>query len=226
MKAADLCALAIQWMRATFANSIIVPELSVADWGGASIDLAAITPTHIVGVEIKGEGDSPSRLNLQGLAYGRVAREMWLLPDESIYGACMQRRPAGWGMLEVWQGQVRPHNRATKIANWQEREDPTTGIRSRHAIMDRDDTRYDPSKAAELKLLCPHSLCGTLWRDELYAIASDLGIKLSSRANVHVLVDALVSALPAPTIHQYMIDHLRKRRWRNKYLIDTRSPTA
>ena len=93
MRAPELRDLTIAWLRARHPEAIIVPELSVADWGGASIDVAAITPTHIVGVEIKAEGDSPSRLDLQGAVYPRVAREMWLLPDESIREKCFAKKP-------------------------------------------------------------------------------------------------------------------------------------
>ena len=72
MKAPELLPLAVDWLAETYPGSIIVTELSVADWGGALVDVAAITETEIVGVEIKGDGDSPARLKLQGMAYGRV----------------------------------------------------------------------------------------------------------------------------------------------------------
>lgn len=82
MKANELTELAIEWLSKQYPDSVIVTELSVSSWGGASIDVAAITDNEIAGIEIKGEGDSPSRLKLQGLVYGRVARKMWLLADE------------------------------------------------------------------------------------------------------------------------------------------------
>lgn len=50
MKAGELRELAINWLRTTYPNSLIVTELSVADWDAASIDVAAITENHIVGI--------------------------------------------------------------------------------------------------------------------------------------------------------------------------------
>ena len=141
MIAKDLLALAIDWLRDSYPGSVIVSELSVADWGGASVDVAAITETHIVGVEIKGDGDSPARLDRQGLAYGMVCQEMWLLPAPSLLERCRSRRPSGWGMLEVWEGTVRPLNRATKSG---ERVKTKYGTRVPQV---RDDSRYVPGRA-------------------------------------------------------------------------------
>lgn len=108
LTAKALLAIAIEWMRERWPDAVIVPELSVADWGGARIDVAAITPTHIAGVEIKGCGDSPARLPLQGLAYGMVAREMWLLACPTIAEKCWRKRPGGWGKLEIREAVARP----------------------------------------------------------------------------------------------------------------------
>ena len=54
MRANQLLKLAIAWLKESHPGSIIVTELSVADWGGARIDVAAITEEEVVGVEIKG----------------------------------------------------------------------------------------------------------------------------------------------------------------------------
>lgn len=222
MKAADLLELAITWLGKQYQDAVIVPELSVADWGGASIDVAAITENEIVGVEIKGEGDSPARLDLQEHVYGRVARRMWLLPDESVREKVFARRPRGWGKLEVFDGQVRAFNRARKAVGDERRKYPRSDREYVHTVFAQDNGRYDPDEALEIKLLCPYSMCGTLWRDELYDIARLNGVSMSARANVGPLTDAIVRQLPAPLIHDAMVEALRRRVWRSKRVIDLR----
>lgn len=217
MKAKELCNLAVEWLKTEYPDAVIVTELSVADWGGARIDVAAITDNEIIGVEIKGEGDSHTRLKLQGLVYGRVARQMWLLPCDSLLEKCKSHRPVGWGLLEVYEedGQVRPYNWATKHGK---------KVKTKHGYtweQLRDDSRYDPYDPPHSKHLCPHSMCGTLWRDELYQIARLSGVQINGRALVHTLTDAICDQLPAPTIHTLMIRELRRRIWK-KTVIDLR----
>ncbi|HGG04712.1 MAG TPA: hypothetical protein ENK28_04585 [Aliiroseovarius sp.] len=215
-RAPELTDKAIQWLMSEHPGAIIVTEFSVADWGGARVDVAAITDTEIVGVEVKGEGDSPARLELQGLAYGRVVRKMWLLADDSLQDRCFAKCPPRWGRLELWENDVRPYNRSTKLG---ERIKINHGYR--HEII-RDNSQYDPDVAHESRLLCPHSMCGTLWRDELYEIARLTGVEVRGRATVAPLTQAICAQLPSPTIHAWMIDQLRRRSWR-KPVIDTRT---
>jgi hypothetical protein len=208
MKASDLLPLAVDWLGATYPGAIIVPELSVSDWGGALVDVAAITETEIIGVEIKGDGDSPARLKLQGMAYGRVCRRMWLLPSPDLQERCHAQRPPGWGRLEIWEGKVRAFNRAIKLG-------PRIKTKHGHRYEQvRDDSRYDPCSASESRLLCPYSMCGTLWRDELYDMARLYQVKVTGKANVEPLRQAICEQLPAPAIHAGMIDQLRRREWR------------
>lgn len=223
MKAHQLRELAIDWLMTEYPGSIIVTELSVSDWGGALIDVAAITESEIVGVEIKGEGDSPARLELQGHVYGRVARRMWLLADESIQDKCHAKCPGGWGRLEVWEGAVRPLNRAQKQIGMQKvKATKASGFSSyERPVYARDDSQYDPDTAGEERALCPWSMCGTLWRDELYDIARLHRVQTVGRANVLPLTEAITNQLPMPVIHAAMIDQLRRRVWR-KPVIDTR----
>ena len=220
MKAKELLALAVVWLDAEYPGSIIVTELSVSDWGGASIDVAAITKTAIVGVEIKGEGDSPARLELQGHVYGRVARKMWLLADESIQDKCFQRRPRNWARLEIHEGGARPYNRATKAG--EKINLPNGGYRINNI---RDDSRYDPEPANDIPLLCPYSMCGTLWRDELYDIARLAGLFTTPKIHTEPLTEAICNQLPAPTIHKYMVAALRARIWK-KPVLDRREQSA
>jgi hypothetical protein len=218
MRADELTDLASDWLVATFPGSIVIRELSVADWGGASLDVAAVTEAHIVGVEVKGEGDSPSRLDRQGLSYGMVVREMWLLCAPSLERSCFPRRPKGWGRLEVRDGRVRPFNLATKAGP----PEQVAEGRIRYPSI-RDDTRYMPDRAREQRHQTPWTLCGALWREELLAIARRYGLSCGGRAAlVEPLTEAICGSLPVTLIHDEMVRALRTRRWRNKRVLDTR----
>lgn len=217
LSAIELRLLAQEWLTQRHPDAIIVTEFSVADWGGAMLDIAAITETKIVGIEVKGTGDSPARLARQGLAYGMVAREMWLLPCPSIRDKCLAQRPAGWGRLEVWDGKVRPQNRATKLGE---------RVKTKHGWSYpsiRDDSRYEPDSPQGRGHVSPHAMCGTLWKDELAAIAARHRLDgVSKSSYVHVIAEAIEDQLPATTIHDEMIAELRGRRWR-KEVIDLRT---
>lgn len=193
MKAPELKELAITFLQEQHPDAYITTELSVAEWGGASVDVAAITSTEIVGIEIKGEGDSPTRLELQGLKYGRVCQRMWLLctPDGTLGTRCHKKRPNGWGALEVKDGAVQPQI-------WERRWDAdqeVTPVRQPH--------------------LCAAAMCETLWRDELHTLAREWGglPGLAARPTVKSLRKAVVGGIPTTMIHDLMIKALRRRVW-------------
>ncbi|WP_282091327.1 hypothetical protein [Epibacterium ulvae] len=217
MRARELLELAINWLKLEYPTAIIVTEMSVDDWGGARIDVAAITDEEMIGVEIKGEGDSPMRLDLQGLVYGRVARKMWLLPtpDGTLAERCAKKKPNSWGTLEIHQGAVRPKNVARKLG-----EIEKTDYGTRQGYVPDPDT-YKPDKAMWSMRQCPWAMCGTLWRDELYEIARLHSVEVKGRALVGPLTDAICEQLPVPKLHDAMIDQLRRREWR-KPVIDLR----
>lgn len=96
-----LLGLAVDWLRERHPDAVIVPEFSMGAWGRGSVDVAAITFDKIVGVEIKGDGDSPARLRMQGLQYGMVVQEMFLLPAPSVRKRCLDQKPEGWGRLDL-----------------------------------------------------------------------------------------------------------------------------
>lgn len=100
-KAPALTVMALHWMREKFPDAMLTTELAVAKYGEASLDVAAITETAIYGVEVKGDGDSPSRLLRQGWVYSRAAHQMWLMPAPSIEKQCDKHRPRGWGLLVI-----------------------------------------------------------------------------------------------------------------------------
>jgi len=106
VKVSELRTKAKAWLRAKYPDALITHEFSVAEYGGALVDVAAILPDQIIGIEIKGEGDSPTRLGLQGGMYSRVCRTMYLLADESIQKRCLAARPLGWGELLIDNGRA------------------------------------------------------------------------------------------------------------------------
>ena len=96
LKANELHELAEGWLRLNYPTSHIVHEMTVGSWGTALIDVAAICDDKIVGVEIKGVGDSPSRLKLQGNMYSRCCRRVFLLSCPSISDRIQKHRPLEW----------------------------------------------------------------------------------------------------------------------------------
>lgn len=202
MNAVELTFLAEQWLCREFPDAIVVRELSLADWGSARVDVAAITADEIVGVEIKGDGDSPTRLPLQGALYGRVCRRMYLLASEGLSKRCEKKRPRGWGKLEVFEGSVREKSAWSVSGSW---------------------VRPEPHR---LRQHGPWEMCGTLWHSELKSIYDKLGLpRVRGRMTVPDLSEAIVSACPAPKLHDLMICELRNRQWskHGKPVIDLRN---
>lgn len=99
VRAQELTDLAAQWLRKRHPQALIVREFSVSEYGGALVDVAAILEREIVAVEVKGEGDSPARLPLQGMMYSRACRSVYLLSAPSMQERCAKHLPPGWGML-------------------------------------------------------------------------------------------------------------------------------
>lgn len=100
--ASELLDFAFTWLRQKHPEAVIVEEFSVGEWGKAIVDVAAILNDRIVGVEIKGAGDSATRLPLQGAMYSRVCREMFLLPTPELAASCVKKLPHGWNVLKIW----------------------------------------------------------------------------------------------------------------------------
>jgi hypothetical protein len=123
--AARLKPLALEWLRFQFPDALLTLELGVAKYGEALLDAAAITSDGIYGIEIKGDGDSPARLERQGWIYSRTASQMWLLPAPSLRERCKKHQPRGWGILEpgagglacTWHAGNRLHNAPASLLN-------------------------------------------------------------------------------------------------------------
>jgi hypothetical protein len=146
MKAAELLPLAIDWLARRYPDSLIVPELSIGTWGAALLDVAAITPTEIIGVEIKGEGDSPARLPLQASLYSKAAARMFFLPCAGLEERCFKHIPDAWGRLMVRDGVIEQ--------GW----------------------RYRAPWEPEQLCVAPAQLLQCLWRQELDLIATRCAI--------------------------------------------------
>ena len=100
-RAPILTGMALHWLRERFPDALLTTELAVAKYGDASLDVAAVTDRGIFGIEVKGDGDSPARLERQGWVYSRAALHMWLLPSPSLEARAKKHRPRGWGFLTV-----------------------------------------------------------------------------------------------------------------------------
>lgn len=186
MKAADLRELAIDWLARRHPDALIVTELSVGDWGKALIDVAAVTPTEIVGVEIKGEGDSTTRLGLQCALYSKAVRRMFLLPAPSMEARCFEgknKATEAWGQLSVQSGQVV--------------------------------VRTNYGWARDGKVLCeaPAQMLQALWKDELRYLASANRVSSHRSLRIDQLVDSIVELVPLREIRTGVCERLRARDW-------------
>jgi len=104
--ASRLFDMGLAWLRKRWPDALIVPEFSVISYGGGLIDLAAVTPTELIGLELKGDGDSSQRLAIQGLNYSAVATRMFLLPAPSVRSQCHKKLPRGWRLLTLEDGAI------------------------------------------------------------------------------------------------------------------------
>lgn len=191
MKASEILPLAIDWLRERHPDAHIVPEFSVGEYGKALVDVAAILPDRIVGIEIKGEGDTPSRLPLQGMMYSRVCRAMFLLAAPSIEKRCINHLPPGWGLLSV----------ADQSEDWA--WDGVGPVKRR--AFTGDDDGYG---------LSPVALAAMPWTKEYAAFGQYLGFGMPRRK-----VDAIKSVsnhFALPVIERAVCSILRQRDWESK----------
>lgn len=186
MKAADILPLAIDWLANRYPQSLIVPELSVGTWGAALLDVAAITETEIIGVEIKGEGDSPARMPLQASIYSKAATRMFFLPCPQLEERCFKHLPPAWGRLSVGSGRIEQ-----VLRPWQER-----------------------TQNVEPEELCvaPAQLLQCLWRDELDLIATRCAV-ITGKVGVEKLRWELAEQVPLRTLKREVCDALLHRKW-------------
>ena len=188
MKAAELCDLASDWLASRYADALIVRELSVGKWGKALIDVAAILPDRIVGIEIKGEGDSPSRLERQGWVYSRVASEMFLLPAPCLDDAAERHKPVGWWRLAVADGKIHGFNLDKRLY---------TGH------------QYGPDRLPN----APAALLECLITKELRKLGKALTPGIDIGRTVPTMIAAISEHAPLARIRAGVCETLRARNW-------------
>lgn len=195
MKAAELREKAKLWLRAKYPDALILHELSLAEYGGALVDVAAITPDRIVGVEIKGEGDGPTRLMRQGYLYSRICRSMFILCDQGVWSKCAKHVPDGWGVLELSPPEDKFNN--YKICE-------ASGLAT-YKYRTPDETGYGLASAA---------LAAMPWTKEYRQF--ELLVKANLPETKAKFIGAVAEKYPVRTIERAVCGVLRQRNWEGK----------
>jgi hypothetical protein len=184
--AKELRGEAICWLRDQWPDAVIIPELSVATWGSARLDVAAVTMGQLIGVEIKGDGDSIGRLQLQGWAYSMVATRMFLLPSHRMRDKCEKARPPGWLMAKNSEGRW-----------WTNGEEPNRGY------------GYDGKSLAH----SPHRMIEMLWSDEIRYLARALDVNTNGVRGYEAIGHAIAEQIPLGVLRPKVYRLLHNRRW-------------
>jgi hypothetical protein len=193
MKAPELLQLAMIYLARRYPDAVLVPELSIGNWGKALLDVAAVTANEIIGVEIKGDGDSAARMPLQAAVYSKAATRMFILPAPSLEKTCFRHAPDCWGRLRIEDGKV---VRALRHA-WHKDEEP------------------------EVLCTAPRQLLQALWKEELRYIARRHEIFTTRDAYAHTLLDRLSEDLPVKVLRAEVCAAIRERanapgKWQGK----------
>lgn len=199
MKADELKVIAADWLRLRFPEAHILYEFSLAEYGGALIDVGAVCGDQIVGVEIKGDGDSPSRLKLQGQMYSRVCRQVYLLAAPSIEDKCQKNRPPEWKPLFL--------------------DEESGGIRELLYVADRIGNMIRGAGYG----LAPTALAAMVWASEYSAFYWQLrecGAPFPAYSNLPKrkadTIKYVSETCTLPTIEKAVCAVLRERVWDNK----------
>jgi len=116
--ASKLTLMALHWFRNEYPEALLTLELCTEKYAAARLDVGAITEHEIMGVEVKGDGDSAARLNRQGWVYGRTASRMWLLAAPSLREKVLKHKPPGWNELKISDdGVFSPYIRRECLSN-------------------------------------------------------------------------------------------------------------
>lgn len=158
MKADELTDLACDWLAFRFPGAKVVTEMPVGHGGRASIDVAAICADQIVGVEIKGEGDSPSRLKLQGPVYDRICRQVYLLACPGFETRIQSHRPNDWKPIFVKGDPVK--------------FPPDSPLHEPRSLSQNKADYCGPLHRGVGLGLCPAALAGLIWTNE-YGLLHD-----------------------------------------------------
>lgn len=93
----------LEWVRSRH-HGLVVEELGL-HFGERRADVAALGEARWIGVEIKGQTDSLSRLKGQADAYGELFDECWLAAAPNHVNRALDLLPQWWGVLEASGGQ-------------------------------------------------------------------------------------------------------------------------
>ena len=199
MNAAELT-MAEDWLREAHPTAHIVREFSVSEYGGALVDVAAILEDRIVGVEVKGEGDSPTRLPLQGMMYSRVCRSVFLLAAPSLRTRCAKHCPPGWGQLSI-------------------EPESAYGWKQSGAIWCK--RHHDQDKGYGL---APVALAAMPWTNEYGAFSAAIGWTVPKRKSD--CIRAVAQHEPLPKIERAVCHVLRNRIWSKDVSLPADPPPA
>ena len=175
--------VAVSWLRCKLPDSLIVPEFVCGYGGDARVDLAAITPDGIIGVEIKGEGDTHARLASQGPAFIAVCSSVYFLYAPTLAKSMAKHRPKFWMPLHL--------------------DD---------ALNFRGDIAFEGSSYVNHGL-CPRQMLATLWRPELVALARSLSIAAEKRESVVVIAERVADLATLRGIRRGVCAALLAREW-------------
>jgi len=145
----------------------IVHELNVAGQGTNRIDVAAITETTIVGVEIKSEKDVLKRLDKQWAAFNKICHHVIVAAHEKHFAEHRETwQKDGEGYLDL--------NHPLFFGKWAMRRHvwrfPRPDGASARFRHEGDNWDFDPIRAAAAKYpLCSSALLEMLWASELRA---------------------------------------------------------
>ena len=171
----------IAWGRKRWPGARVMHELDV--WG-CRIDLAFVTTTEIIGVEIKSSKDVLDRLERQMESYLKVLPEVWL----AFAPKWAEHHGAPWqvGLLLVTEDSLTEH------------------------IPYGQDRSYAHAAKADMMLTAP--ALDLLMKPELLALARSHGLKVKDRATNKVLMGLLARKLTGDQIINGICAQLRARR--------------
>jgi len=197
--AKTLTGFAEKFLHEKFPNALIMREFNAAKWGNALIDVVAITEKKIIGIEIKGQGDSLTRLKLQGPAYSMVASHMFLLCCPELFEKCQKKDliPYRWEYLKV-SGESIDWGRSYYNCDFKTVDDRPS---------------FHPNSA--------RALCSMLWKKELVRFGQELRCDVKNSMAVDTIIDEVSEKVPLREIRTMVIKYLRSRDWSFKnHVID------
>lgn len=89
-------------------NEMVIDEMLLTDWmavsNGVRADVAILSPTLAIGVEIKAKTDNLNRLRNQAVGYDLIFDENWVAVDSKHLSGALEIIPKYWGVLVLGDG--------------------------------------------------------------------------------------------------------------------------